>query len=478
MIASGNQGMKAQPQAGLAALAQPAQAPRGMPSGSIQQIMERAKSMSDAQLADILSGKSMDVPQYVAMTEAMGRKSLRNAVQGQQAMAQAKQPSVKDKFLTEEAQAQMAEQMAGQGIAALPAPNMDSMDMAGGGIIAFEEGGDVPGYYEGGTPLTEEQIQQLLSRGSLRRSDEEIAKAQEGQSLFGMSQRTRAAMKDKAKSKSYTPAELEALAAGQGAFPEGSAALPGANMAAAPDSLGRFMASPAPAAPKATMTGVGAPSTGANPYAIPEQGPKSKDYLSKLEGMSDKQRAGLDAIKTQGGGEALMQLASGILSRPTLAQGIGAALPVVSSTAAATRKETRAVENAANEYDLNLAKAQEAAEAGDMDRAFQYKKLAEEAKYRAQQLGLGYAGLNQDTSEVRTLKALAADPKLAALYKGAGKTNVISREAALKEWSDLLPAQQKKYGTFNDYYASVNSTMGGGTDLAAQAAAILASRSK
>jgi hypothetical protein len=84
-----NPGMKGQPQAGLAALAQPAQAPRGMSSGSMQQILERARSMSDSQLADILSGKSMDVPQYVAMTEAMGRKSLRNAVQGAQAQQQA-----------------------------------------------------------------------------------------------------------------------------------------------------------------------------------------------------------------------------------------------------------------------------------------------------------------------------------------------------------------------------------------------------
>ena len=34
-----------------------------------------------------------------------------------------------------------------QGIATLPAPNMQNM--AGGGIVAFEEGGDVPGYAEG-----------------------------------------------------------------------------------------------------------------------------------------------------------------------------------------------------------------------------------------------------------------------------------------------------------------------------------------
>ena len=382
------QGMKGQPQAGLAALAQPAQAPRGMPQKGIQQIMESARKMSDAQLADVLSGKSMDVPQYVAMTEAMGRKSLRNAVQGQQAMAQAKQPSLKDKYLSEEAQKQIAMQMAqapqmgGQGISALPAPNMDSMDMAGGGIIAFEEGGDVPGYAKGGEPLTEEEMQQVLSRGSLRRSDEDIKKALEEQSLFGMSPRTRAAMKDKAPPVEAAPV----VAATPVVAPAAAPAAAPTNVK--PDALGRFIAPAADggapaAAPRAPVTGVGS-AAGNQPFAIPSyeqlQSKRSDDYLSKLSDLTAKQRAGLDEIKKQGGGEALMQLASGILSRPTLAQGLGAALPMVASTSAATRKEVQGQNAMANEYDLNLAKAREAAEKGDMALALQYQQIANQAK--------------------------------------------------------------------------------------------------
>jgi hypothetical protein len=132
--------------AGLSALLKPDSTPRGMPSGSIQQIMNTARKMSDSQLADVLAGKSIDVPQYVAMTEAMGRKKLRTAMQGAQAQAQMQQPSVKDKLLAEEAVSPMMGQpMPGQmpvmaaegGLASLPAPNMDTVDMADGGIIAF-----------------------------------------------------------------------------------------------------------------------------------------------------------------------------------------------------------------------------------------------------------------------------------------------------------------------------------------------------
>ena len=68
----------AAPQAGLAALAQPAQAPKGKSPENMGAMMALARKMSDAQLAEVLQGKSLDVPQYVAMTEAMGRKQLRS----------------------------------------------------------------------------------------------------------------------------------------------------------------------------------------------------------------------------------------------------------------------------------------------------------------------------------------------------------------------------------------------------------------
>jgi hypothetical protein len=57
-------------------------------------------------------------------------------------------------------------------------------------------------------------------------------------------------------------------------------------------------------------------------------------------------------------------------------------------------------------------------------------------------------------------------------------TDIIPRATALKEWGDLMPNEQRKYGTFENYYNTVNSTGGGGNDLQAQAAAELARRSK
>jgi hypothetical protein len=64
-----------------------------------------------------------------------------------------------------------------------------------------------------------------------------------------------------------------------------------------------------------------------------------------------------------------------------------------------------------------------------------------------------------EPTELRTLRAVAADPKLAQLYKGMGKTQQISRQDALKEFNDLMPTQQKKYKDFNDYYNQVNGIM-------------------
>ena len=98
MTPSMNMGTKGPQQTGLASIAQPATQPRGKSPESIGEIMALAKKLSDGELSDVLAGKSMAIPQYVAMTEAMGRRSLRNAVKGAQAMAQAKQPSIKDKI--------------------------------------------------------------------------------------------------------------------------------------------------------------------------------------------------------------------------------------------------------------------------------------------------------------------------------------------------------------------------------------------
>jgi hypothetical protein len=435
-----NPGMKGQPQAGLAALAQPAQAPKGMSSGSMEQIIARARQMSDSQLADILSGKSMAVPQYVAMTEAMGRKSLRNAMQGAQAQQQAKQPSVKDKLMGEYQQEQMAQAAAQApqmgGISAIPAPNMESVDMASGGIVAFREGDlveeDPLAYLSGldasGMAEDEARVSALKAERKAREDRERYAFLKD------------ASPEAAAKMAKADPSLIAPVAA---AMPP--VAGKGSTAAAAPT---------ASVVPKAPATGVGA-APGAQGYSIPSfeslQGKRSEEYLNKLEGIGEKRRAGLADIKKQGGGEALMNLAAAVMGSPTLAQAAAKGLPMVASTAASTRKEARALESSADDYDLNVAKAREAAEKGDMALALQYTQLANQAKAQSD-----LAKYQQGMLGVYNQRAGAL----------TGKGTTISREAALKAYNDMLKADirtKKQFPNFESYYQSVsNSTMGGG----------------
>jgi hypothetical protein len=396
-----------------AILQQPGGAPKGASSRNMQQVVDIARKMSDMQLADVLAGKSLDVPQYVAMTEAMGRKSLRTAVQGAQAQQQ-KQPSVKDRLMAEEAAAQMPQGMpmvsqqpvmaAGggaidmnesSGIAGLSAPNMDSMDMASGGIVAFQNKGLV------------EDEQTLRDREGAKEALEKMIAAGKdvfslpGRALGGAYNTTNRGVRSLGFNTPYIPESyfggdsasmtpymdiLEKQKAGDGKKVP-AAALPPVDTGSKPDSLGRHIANAdAPAAAAAASSKGGGKSPGITALAPDSyedlQKKKSSDYLTKLEGLSEKQRAGIAQIKKEGSGEALMQLGSALMGSRNLAEAGARAGQQIASTSAGIRKEVRGVENLANEYDLNLAKAQEAAEKGDMALALQFKQLADQAKYQ------------------------------------------------------------------------------------------------
>ena len=421
------------PAAGLAALAQPATQLKGKSPENMGEIMALARKMSDAQLADVLQGKSLDVPQFAAMTEAMGRKQLRQAVQGQQAMAQPKQPNLKDKLMGEYAQEQMA-QMAqampqGGGIASLPAPTMAPEGMADGGIVAFAKG-DVVEDEDARNPLA------FLNPGDLY-------------------DKLKGYIKEKQAAVPLTPLQAKIAAEKEKNAPEVvPAAAPTGGVAFDPTAGGNPAvaaipsAAPAPAAAPASapITGVGT-AAGNQPYSIPSyeslQKNKSNDYLTKLEGLTDKQRAGIDKIKEQGGGEALMQLAGAIFGSPNLAQAAAKGLPMVASTAAATRKEARAVESAANDYDLNLAKAREAAEKGDMALALQYQQLANQAKAQGdtaayQQGMLGIYG-QRNAMMKDQYDAVKIPGQLGKLYADATK------EVKDKYGGMVPPSKQKQY---------------------------------
>jgi len=480
--------------AGLSALLKPDSTPRGMPSGSIQQIMNTARKMSDSQLADVLAGKSIDVPQYVAMTEAMGRKKLRTAMQGAQAQAQLQQPSVKDKLLAEEAvspmmgqpmQGQMPVMAAEGGLASLPAPNMDTVDMADGGIIAFNGEKNeqlVPGFAEdflnlpkGTSKKREETEQERLMREYYERNANKDLRTpfQQLKDYVGKIQTATSPQvasysglpPPDVKVAPRTPEQLSEL---QRESTRGIRAplanLPAAAPAAAPAVAAAPAAAPAASASQAD-SGMGSLKSYMDAIKANQQ-----DYYSKLEGLGAKQREGLAQLRRQGGGEALMNLAQGILSKPGLAAGIAAGLPGVTQTAAASRKEQRAVESLANEYDMNLAKARAADAKGNTDAALKFMDLANTAKYRADALniermnaGTAAARLNQLPESVRTAEYLKANPEMARYFPNIGKQERISMDKALEQWtkaqSDISARKQlEAQGIYSvmDLYNALN----------------------
>jgi len=411
--------------AGLSALLKPDSTPRGMPSGSIQQIMNTARKMSDSQLADVLSGKSIDVPQYVAMTEAMGRKKLRTAMQGAQAQAQMQQPSVKDKLLTEEAvspmmgqpmQGQMPVMAAEGGLASLPAPNMDTVDMADGGIIAFDDGGEVQHFQNKGEVESEPEFgtpeynEKYGAPGSLKRKFKGVRDYYASPSATGDFGRNVSNTLTAAAPLSFgigsPSATGQIIPKTGGMFSKAAdfgrrligtsgaanAVLSDSNALPVPDTM-PDVALPKPdekkgAAPSPDDAlkggkggGGGAPDLGMPSYEDLLKR-RSTDYLSKFEGMGDNKRKEIEKLKESGLGQFLMNMSQGLLSKPTLAQGVSAGLPGAIQAAAESRKEQLGRADLADQYDFNVAKAREAAERGDMQSAMQYAQLSNQNKYQ------------------------------------------------------------------------------------------------
>jgi hypothetical protein len=341
-------------------------------------------------------------------------------------------------------------------------------------------------------PLTPEQIDELRTRGSLRRKDADIP--ENPLKGFGVSQRSRPYM-DAQKN-----AMRDAIAAAPKVTTDQAMQQDMENAASA-----KVMADPAPAAkppltpklppavnPGASKadkekTGLGATDEFSSYMDMVKK--NNADYLSKLEGASAKRREGLAKLRSQGGGEALIQFAKGLLGSPTLAQGASKGLEGVAATAAGSRKEQRAVEQGADEMDFNLAKARQAAAKGDMESAIMFKKLADEAGYRKEYLGIQRAQLNKPDSGIAMLNALK-DPANMAIFKdmkAAAKGELYSIDKATDDFNKIAgdkfsdqAKQLKKLGITTPYqyqqYVLSQSGGGGGSDLQARAAELLKSR--
>ena len=363
----------------------------GMSTDNMKAMMEKAKMFSDGELADILMGKSMAIPQFVAMTEAMGRKQLRTAVEGQMAGQQTQQPTVKDQLMTDEERAAHQEAMAAmpqgeaapspaeaQGLASLPAPNMQEKAMAAGGIIAFS-GEDESLVKE---PLTAEQMQQIMSYGSLRKSPEDVAKAQAEQSSFFMSPRTRAAMAAPAPAAQPIPTDQA-----QQQDMQGSSQPPAAPAA--------------PAAPVTKPTGIQQVANPADVAAIQkridpslakkvaEENPTTPPKAPRPDpfaGMEQSQEALDKKVQSErdfGIGQYIMQLGASMMSVPNVGRAFADANEKGMPGLVASRKAINELEKNQRDYNFQLGKAKEAREQGNEELALKHEELAKKVIYQS-----------------------------------------------------------------------------------------------
>jgi hypothetical protein len=120
---------------------------------NIIQLVERLKDVPDASLIGYLKDPNLQVPSALALAEISRRKQIRAAA-APQAQPQAPQATVADQMMS-----------ADQGVASLPVPDTmyDEQAMAAGGIVAFEDGGEVEHFVKGGLSQDDIAYQRALA---------------------------------------------------------------------------------------------------------------------------------------------------------------------------------------------------------------------------------------------------------------------------------------------------------------------------
>ena len=105
---------------------------------NIIKLQNELRGVPDDALINYVQNPTGNVPSYLALSELQRRKDMRTKYEAQQAP----QSSVADD-LEQQAQPQEA-----QGVAGLPIPDemFSGQGMAAGGIVAFEDGGEVPSF--------------------------------------------------------------------------------------------------------------------------------------------------------------------------------------------------------------------------------------------------------------------------------------------------------------------------------------------
>lgn len=411
----------------------------GATKQSMNEMMARAQKLPDSELADVLAGRSVQVPQFAAMLAAMGRDSLRTAVAGAQA-GQAKKPSSKDQML-----AKMSPQsQTPAGLDVLPAENMETVSAAEGGIIAFSAG-DPEGVKDPdkqtpaekamaeyirkiqGSSLFNRQGEPSPSTPSVYETDPQARADREAISSFGrkafdltgsvveapfkglgtvsdylINRPLRAAGVPIPRVPSqfrYGAEEPKVSTAGDQEDPAGAVVPTAATTGTPPPPPPKTGADQTGGAPRGTAPGVA-------PTAVPAFESR-RSAIDQLLAPTEDIAKQVASSKNQAQGEFLMQMGAALMSTPNvgvaLSKGVAAGLPGL----AANRKEINAIQKDQRDYRLNLSKAQEAAAQGRDDLAFKYADLAEKAKYHAGIVASRAGGSNLSARQLQTATANA-----------------------------------------------------------------------
>jgi hypothetical protein len=389
------------------------------------------------------------------------------------------------------------------GIADLPAPNMESMDMASGGIVAFDEGGEVQRFQNKGEVEGEPEFgtdaynEKYGAPGSLKRKFKGVRDYYASPSSIEGVGRNIANTAN-----AFAPVSAGAGVVGGQFIPKtgnimtnvadigrrllgttgtANAVLSGGNALPVPEGNAEPVPSVDKKAAPAGSVGPAGPTGSASSSADKASGlgalssfedllkKRSTDYLSKFEGMGDKKRKEIEKIKDSGLGQFLMNISQGLLSKPGLAQGISAGLPGAIQTAAESRKEQLGRADLADQYDFNIAKAREATEKGDMQLALQYQQLANQNKYQMGSLDvarqrnsiMGEAGnLGKVQLGLKNADAQAlAEAK--QRFPVVTKTNQAAFDAFLRKRANELKIQNP----LTKQYANLNANDFGGMGL-------------
>jgi hypothetical protein len=362
------------------------------PTADMASMLAKARGYPDWRLADVLSGKDLSIPQYAAMAEAMGRKDLRQAMDGQQAQQEAQQPSIKEQLLAEQSAPQMA-----AGIDQLAAPNMESMDLAGGGIIAFngENGSQVP---------TQEEIDAYIANNpALRRSH---AVVNPGKAISEWASSLPSQQEIWERGRKARTGELKTFTNEQ--TPKGKLVEAGLadsdtprrdllKVATEREAERNLALNPQMSkidwnkvdqtkkqqnenkSDRSDKTDSAAADTTTSAFGLSPR-------VSRLSGLKTDE-VDFDKLKSRGLGEGLLAMSEQLMSKPGAA-GLGAAFGALGKQGALTRKEIAGLKKDERDYNFLMARAEDAFDQGNDKLAFDYKKAADEHKARMAQIGV------------------------------------------------------------------------------------------